>query len=673
MLIKLPAKRYPIPEQWMLTVQKKCAKATVEEVKEETCEDACQDWGDWSETQSCVDTASFTQRGNYTMKRSRTCDTTNLKAGLKCPTENSETLLCDYCKGAGQKLASNGVCECDHSLSYYKASASAESCTKCVAPKVMKQVNGNWTCADYECDCDGQDIDGNDICSAWSAWTLTSDSEQASEVCKDKPFSQTLEQTRTCNAAAACLQGKTCNNKLKKTKSVSPPPVGTKETDCDNDCGAWGDWLPASAPDPCTGKFTQTSTRDCSQACSNANCKPSKTQRVDCPVNPPPPVVEKQVAEPPTCNCDKEYTWTIKPGALQPGDVCLNVMFDQAQEGKRTFSEAVCATKCGTKSTRNMPLEGTKETPCARHCRTWKPWSDWSPALSSSCADTSATSFVLEKTIDQSRDRSRVCSDLCPGSKCPTANSEDLKTDCPYCQGEGQLPQDDGTCLCDTDNKYYRAKSQASAGNNMPAKTGCTKCESPNVLTYDGDDKTWECRAPITEKEPPVTNRCTGKKYYHSSVADAQGNCQCDASRNFIFGWPDGQLTDRQGECVCANHHYEVPESFTGVYDRPGQIRNSIPKDENTFCKRCPGGRNLRKLSDSNKWRYGCVECGLEDVLREPSLGHPTKVGIGRGGVASECFCAVDEVKHDERSGGAKTSVAPHHQPHLFAWGSHNF
>lgn len=592
--------------------EEETAEAVAEQ--EKTCESACDPWGAWSETKSCTDTASFTQLGNYIMERSRTCDTTNLKAGEKCPTKNSEKIRCDYCQGAGQKLTSNGICECDPKQGYYKTSASAESCTKCEAPKVMKQVDGAWTCAEYECDCEGQDGDGNDVCSAWGTWTLQAGAKQPSQVCKGEQFEQTKEQTRTCKNAA-CLQGKTCETK--KTQPVTPMPVGTKETVCDDDCGAWGNWSPAKAPADCTGTFTQKRSRDCSQACEGT-CATSETeeQQVDCPQEILKSTVVESPVVPPPCDCNKEYTWEPANDALLPSDICKGENFNQAQTGTRDFGNSACNTQCGTSSTREETLEGEKETPCTS-CNPWQSWSDWSPALSSGCSDTSASAFALEKTIEQSRSRSRTCSDLCSYSKCPIDNSEKIQADCPYCRGEGQLPQDDGSCLCDTDKGYYRVEGQ----------TGCAKCEPPNVLAYDSDDNTWECGAAPVAAAP--ANTCP-EKYYHSSAADADGKCLCDESRNYI---PNrgryGAINEGMplGGCVCENDHKEVEVTRDGETTK-----------ECEACKLTENLRDIGKKVGNNTTDWECVTCGLKDLLRDSRLAH--KGHIGKGKVGFECYCA---------------------------------
>lgn len=587
--------------------EEETAEAVAEQ--KETCESACDPWGAWSETKSCTDTASFTQRGSYTMERNRTCDTTNLKAGEKCPTKNSEKIRCDYCQGAGQKLASNDICECDPKQDYYKASASAESCTKCEAPKVMKQVNGTWTCAEYECDCDGKDGKNNDVCGKWGAWTLQDGAKQLSQVCKGEKFAQTQEQTRTCKNAA-CLQGKTCETK--KTQPVTPMPVGTKETVCDDDCGAWGDWsawLPAEAPANCTGTFTQkqTRTRDCSQACSSANCDTSdpnpKEQEVACPQDPQKTTLESTVVvppeDPPPCDCNMEYTWEPATDALRPSDICKGEYFNQAQTGTRDFGNSACNTQCVTSSTREETLEGEKETPCTS-CNPWQSWSDWSPALSSGCSDTSASAFALEKTIEQSRSRSRTCSNLCSYSKCPIANSEKIQADCPYCRGEGQLPQDDGSCLCDTDKGYYRVEGQ----------TGCAKCEPPNVLAYDSDDDTWECRA---NNDDPSPSTCNTQPYYSGVSIHSDGyESNCHARRNpFDCGdYLIMPLDNNRGRCLCDGRRNYKPNGEGSCVCRKlhAEVTTALGKKE---CTACGATENLRKVGGN----WTCVTCGLEQLI----------------------------------------------------------
>ena len=604
---------------------------TAEASAEETCATACQlwdPWGDWSSPPSSCNLSAFTSSGNYSQQRSRsrTCDTTNLSAGEKCPTTNNEQLEvpCPYCQGDGQALAKDGTCDCVGQQGYYKESDTATSCTKCEAPQIMKQENSVWTCTEPDCDCDDKSI-----CSEWSEWQVQTDAKEVGEVCKNEEFSQALEQTRTCTAAD-CVGIDKC--KQRDTKTITA--VGTKETPCKTTCKGWsdwGDWTPATAPDDCVNEFTQTRsrTRDCAQACAYANCKEKEeeTQQVACPAVPK--IASGQVVAPaPPCDCAKDcsqnWNWTLVSGEPTAAEICKGLEFDQKQTGTRNCP-VNCPEDCKT-DTQTKKLIGTKETPCADNCNKWEDWSTWSPTVSSTCpANTSFEPHVFEQT----RSRERQCQGICSYIKCPTSNSEIIQTSCPYCQGEGQkkLTQPDiegRTCICDGDDNYYREDG----------KDSCTKCEPPNNLAYDSDDGQWECRAAatITTAVPPPNN-CP-QKYYHSTMQGKDGKCLCDYSRNYIpnrgrFGAAnEGQLL---GGCVCDNNHEEIEVTENGQ-----QIKK---------CEECGRKTDLRQINATdNEWE--CVTCTLQDLLRDSKLAH--KNYIGKGKIGFECHCAKFGGKKDK-------------------------
>ena len=590
---------------------------------DETCATACQPWeawSDWSPPPASCDLTARKSSGSYTQQRSRnrTCTTTNLRAGEKCPTTNSEKMQvpCPFCAGEGQVLAADGTCACDGLQGYYEENENATSCTKCAAPKLIKKVSDVWECTEPDCDCDDKGI-----CGEWSDWQVKTGSQDVREVCKGEKFAQTLEQTRSCTAVN-CVGVDKCKQRDAKTIEA----VGTKETNCDTTCdgwGVWSEWLPATAPENCVAKFTQTSsrTRNCAQACASARCeeKEEQTQQVDCYA-----AVSTRIEAVPPCNCDtdcQEWTWTLASDGQTSDKICKGLEFEQKQTGTRECP-AHCPEECKTGS-QTKKLTGTKETPCADNCATWNDWSVWSPTVSSTCpADTSFEPYTFEQT----RNRERECQGICSYLKCPTSNSETIQTSCPYCQGEGQLklaqPDAAGrTCVCDNDASYYR---QAGEDN-------CTKC--PSNLTYDADDKRWEC-APVSTTALPAANNCP-QKYYHSSEQDTDGNCQCDYSRKYIpnrgrFGAAnEGQLL---GGCVCDNNHEEIEVAENG---------EKIKK-----CRECESKTDLRRTNVAkNKWE--CVTCTLQDLLRDSKLAHEGYIGQQRM-IGFECHCAKFGGHHDK-------------------------
>ena len=613
---------------------------TAHAAADETCATACQAWGtwsNWSPPPASCDLTSLKSSGNYTQQRSRsrTCDTTNLQAGENCPTTNSEKMEgvpCPFCQGEGQIPVADGTCDCSGVQGYYQENENATSCTECKTPKIMKKVGEVWQCNEPDCDCEDKSI-----CTDWSEKQVQAGSQEVSEVCRDEKFSQTLERTRTCTAVN-CVG----IDKCKQLETETIEAVGKKETPCDTTCdnwSKWSDWLPATAPENCADKFTQkrSRTRNCAKACAYAKCedKQEETQRVDCPVASAAVIIPVSA-----CDCDNKSIcgewsgWQLQTGSQEASVVCRDEEFSQTLEQTRTCTAINCVgiDNCKQHDTKTVEAIGKKETPCADNCDAWNAWSAWSPTLSSTCpVDTSFEPHVFEQT----RNRERQCQGLCSYIKCPTNNSETIQTSCSYCKGTGQIkldqPDAEGrTCVCDSDKSYYR-----KAGEDK-----CTHC--PYGIDADGQS----CASmPTTATIASTNNNCPQNKqnkYYHVGGL----GCECDESRDFIPGWPEGQLTDRQGECVCRNNYYEVPDGFSlENYDNTSQINQSTSRDEDTYCKQCATGRNLRQISSTANWKWGCVTCDLADMLKNTDLGHPDKIGQGK--VGKECYCSTEKAVKD--------------------------
>ena len=117
---------------------------------DKTCKEGCtwEAWGSWTAEAECPAKSSFTVPPNNTVKsRIRTATCKNIRDGIECFTNNTETETCDWCKGEGQKLDAMGVCVCDGSRNYYK---DGQACVHC-GDKVVNVAGNACVCKASSC------------------------------------------------------------------------------------------------------------------------------------------------------------------------------------------------------------------------------------------------------------------------------------------------------------------------------------------------------------------------------------------------------------------------------------------------------------------------------------------------------------------------------------------
>ena len=421
-----------------------------------TCEEACEDWGEWSDLTPATDTVCEPPKGgklSQSQTRTRTCQAT---------------------------------------------------CPEVTCPKTetnQKDVDGTKDCPDPPPPCKTSCTTGCKAWPNWSAWSPT-----AASMCKDDMFTQTRTRARecfpTCDDKAECLcPGVQCET----TKSESQSETGTKEIDCRTACDTytWSMWSPqATAAEVCTGQTvsqTRTGTRNCPRDdCST--CKKTTTESR--------PLKGTKVTD-----CQKDCTaWqavTGVKGVWSPARdaVPLGETFQQQRTEKRTCSEVCPGSTCEITRVETQDAVGTKEPPppppvvdtappppptcnssCSDGCEAWQDWGKWT--VESSCPTTIAFGAELLAAGEEERSRTRTCNNnLCADAECFTSNTETRTTPC-ACP-EGRVLAADGTCVCDSARRQYKvgnACQQCPSDYNFKQVNGVWTCEQTCACCADWEE-----------------------------------------------------------------------------------------------------------------------------------------------------------------------------------------
>ena len=240
------------------------------------------------------------------------------------------------------------------------------------------------------------------------------------------------------------------------------------------------------------------------------------------------------------CVCDSSEGYVAKGS----GCVCdeSNYYYDymgsciECKPPKKLVN-GVCEEEAKAASSNVQPKKADN---CADGCLKWSEWGEWSiPSGGASCPSDKAFDPPSADT-DKERTRSRDCPNLETGVECFTTNTETKR--CKWCQGMGQIFDDDGDCVCDVSRSFYKDSSttlptcKICASVKTPNAIGdgcickddkceanekkewdsvnckCGECKPDEVATcsYGHDKNTCDCKpepmiAPEPEPEPPVT------------------------------------------------------------------------------------------------------------------------------------------------------------------------
>lgn len=230
---------------------------------------------------------------------------------------------------------------------------------------------------------------------------------------------------------------------------------------------------------------------------------------------------------------------------------------------------------------------------CKDGCLEWGEWSNWSiPPGGESCPSSSSFNPPSADT-DKKRTRSRTCPTLATGVECLTANTEIKR--CWWCQGQGQIFNADGKCVCDVEQGYYKDNSaspphckQCVAGRT-PNETGdgciCanteaeTKCGENNSKEWD--DINCECTCKLTTADCPygVTEDCRcvvaapmPEPEPEEIVITLYHGCFTDPNNTLYMPMNSKSLGSSKWKKTCLGNNYEAnadtllnPNSPTGA------------------------------------------------------------------------------------------------------------
>ena len=360
----------------------------------------------------------------------------------------------------------------------------------------------------------------------------------ANSICQGKSEEISQEQTLTCTDDCG---------ECPTTKSQKVTVVGTKETNTCAECTlvTKSDWstCPASESMEKPAPQSKTSRRDCRNVdCQPQSC-PDETEHKDCPWC----EGEGKKLENDKCFCDSDQRF-YRTGKNK----CTKCPADKEFKlDNGTWRCAGCLdgqvldTKgnCVCPDGQTLVNGSCCNTTCAAGCNGWDNWSSWSSTDSCPAND----KFTKPASIEQTRDRSRTCDNLCTNITCFTSNNETNIVTCEYCQGEGQELLEDGTCICDHKKGYYKD------GN------ACALCKAPQLLKQSGS--TYVCVDPPTCSDCMATSCSEWTKGSYTASSERPENV-C-AGTNFTATYTETRTCTN---CPCETTR-ETPYTEVGTND----------------------------------------------------------------------------------------------------------
>ena len=495
---------------------------------------------------------------------------------------------CPYCEGDGMIKKNAGTaseeCVCNEGDRYYP---DGDSCTQCPRDKEFEQVSGVWQCnAKQEPELksgvvipEPPEPTCTDVCkndwSGWSDWEHGAYKCPSNKASMSKPEkAQQLEvrsRSRTCSdaTAAAELGCFTSNQETRLERCDYCLGTGMKKENegtasekcvCNSDDGYYeeegvcvqcgvGEILNASKDGcicdednnyylkdgecvlcnqphrelvggscNCIDGYEEVTQADGSVVCEQ------KTIVVTCDL-------PKKLKDG-KCECDSDSGYITDP-ADSDGCICnasSGYYYDSDKEicvlckAPKKLKDGECKEEAEEKVAAAPSYVAAKKADnCKAGCGDWGKWSSLStPSGGANCPSANAFDPPPANT-DKQRTRSRTCNNLEAGVECFTTNTETQK--CRWCQGMGQIFDDDGDCVCDVSNNFYKDNKdnppscKTCVAGKTPDKTGdgciCSDTECEN------DKKDWDsdnCKCGACK--PDIVAACS---YGHD-----ESTCECN-------------------------------------------------------------------------------------------------------------------------------------------------
>ena len=563
-----------------------------------TCDEACQDWGDWSVASPATDSVCVGQKLTQSQNRTRTCKATC--AGVSCSkTENKET-----------------------------------------------EVDGTKSCPEPPPPCKTTCGDG------CQDWTIGNWLPAVTTECKDVNFTQNRTNERecydTCDDRADCLcSGIQCQT----TKSESQAAIGTKVINCQTACNSYtyDQWSPqVSASEMCVGQ-SKEQTRTGRRNCPRDDCSTCETTITGKRTLQGTKVTPCQAENSTYCNSWQEVSGNEGVWSPARNTVNLGVSFEQSRKEKRTCPRACPNSSCKLTRTKTQNVTGTKtcktehvnrgedmdawfalnneckdadaskplwdatitdrasstanccveapkidpvkpEKTCAEGCGEWnlKDW-QWT-SVGEQCPEATSLTKPTLVAEEEIRTRTRECRDLKAGLQCFTVNIERRTTECQWCN-----------CQDDCDDYLWSEWSitadEVCAGQTVTqTRTGTRNCPSDNCSACEKtktDSQTITGTKVCVEPPPPCKTTCdTGCKDWKPDYGDEEGWSPAESTickgNNFEQTRTqtrecDGTCDDK-ANCLCSGIRCETTKSdsqeATGTKVTPCQAEDSSYCDD---------------------------------------------------------------------------------------------